>query len=481
LRSPLYSPLDGKYGSSGPAFVYFSVNISGPEFPTARPNYAFPVAADWTYLRSKGFKTVRLPVAWERLQPTLLGALDTTYVNLIKAFIADAAAQGMDVIVDLHNFARWDSSFASAGYPGQTGFILGSGSLTQAMLVDVWQKLATTLTGLSGLAGYCIMNEPHTMESAATNKVVRPNYFAAESGSSWFAQNGAVLTKLAAGTNPLGAGYGPAWSMTSGTGFGANAYAFTFTAVPYVLSFYAKCSAATVPFNLTIQGTQSPGKTATTTWQRFEFSRTPAAGAADFNIIIAAGAGNTIQIANAQLELGATATAYAPNPWKAFAQATVTAVRAIDASTPIYICGYQFSSAKDWQKVNYEMGLTGTGLRYEAHQYFDANGSGVYSGTYASNGATPTTGSDSIIDFGAWLTLNGYTGYLGEFGVPNDDPQWITLLNNFLSAAKTAGIPGAEWFYGAFSAQDSGRLNIAKSANGGNDAPQIAPLISYPA
>ena len=50
---------------------------------------------------------VRLPFRWERLQPQLNQPLDTVELSRVKAFVDAATAEGVTVLLDVHNYARW--------------------------------------------------------------------------------------------------------------------------------------------------------------------------------------------------------------------------------------------------------------------------------------------------------------------------------------------------------------------------------------
>ena len=43
----------------------------------------------------------------ERLQHTLLGALNSSYRASVSAFVAQATAAGFAVVIDLHNYNRY--------------------------------------------------------------------------------------------------------------------------------------------------------------------------------------------------------------------------------------------------------------------------------------------------------------------------------------------------------------------------------------
>jgi hypothetical protein len=96
---------------SGPSYLR-GVSLSGLEFApsvipgTLNTNYFAPAAGDYAYFKSKGLTLVRLPFLWERIQPTLNGALDTTYKGYIDTAIGNARTNGMRVILDVHNFGR---------------------------------------------------------------------------------------------------------------------------------------------------------------------------------------------------------------------------------------------------------------------------------------------------------------------------------------------------------------------------------------
>lgn len=51
--------------------------------------------------------TIRLPILWERLQPTARGKLDPTQLALLQQAVARAKAAGMYLVIDLHNYAKY--------------------------------------------------------------------------------------------------------------------------------------------------------------------------------------------------------------------------------------------------------------------------------------------------------------------------------------------------------------------------------------
>ncbi|TWI52347.1 endoglucanase [Pseudomonas duriflava] len=131
------------------------LNLSGAGFaPQVLPgvngtNYIFPVESYFQQWSAKGIKLVRFPIIWERLQPTLGGALDPTYIALIDRTFGYAQKYNVKVILDLHNYAR---------YRGQ---IIGTSSVPYAKYQDVMTKITQRWSGQSSLYAYDIMNEPH--------------------------------------------------------------------------------------------------------------------------------------------------------------------------------------------------------------------------------------------------------------------------------------------------------------------------------
>lgn len=71
--------------------------------------------------------------------------------------------------------------------------------------------------------------------------------------------------------------------------------------------------------------------------------------------------------------------------WKRASQGAVTAIRQVDRDTDILVAGYSWSSAARWAREHTGPWISDPAGRvlYEAHQYFDAEGSGVYGRSYA--------------------------------------------------------------------------------------------------
>lgn len=109
----------------------------------------FPGEEHIIYYKSVGFNAIRLPINWEAAQPALMGALDPAYLNDLKQFLAKADAQGVPVMVEVHNYDRY------------RGKLIGSPEVPGAAFQDLWRRLADALKDQKIVYGYGLMNEPH--------------------------------------------------------------------------------------------------------------------------------------------------------------------------------------------------------------------------------------------------------------------------------------------------------------------------------
>jgi endoglucanase len=298
------------------------VNLAGAEFGSGDvygTDYTYPTAAELDYYRSKGIDLIRLPFSWERMQPTLGGALDPAELARMETFLGAAQARGMHVIVDLHNYGRYD------GRP------IGSPHVPISAFQDFWTKLAAALDGYSAVWGYGLMNEPHDM------------------GGRWI--------------------------------------------------------------------------------------------------------------------------------WPAAAQAAVDGIRTVDGVHTILVSGDDWSGAQTWQTANKNLKVDDPAgnVLYEAHVYFDPDGSGIYAGSYDQEGAYPTIGVDRVRPFIDWLHAHGLHGFIGEYGVPDNDPRWLPVIDNLLSTLDRNGISSTYWAAGPW----WGDYTLSIEPENGHDAPQMQVLTEH--
>jgi endoglucanase len=93
---------------------------------------------------------VRIAFKWERMQPALNGPLDPAYLASLDALVAHASTIGIRVILDPHNYARYN------------GNVVGSPSLPDSALADFWSRLSGHFPGNDTVI-FGLMNEPNSM------------------------------------------------------------------------------------------------------------------------------------------------------------------------------------------------------------------------------------------------------------------------------------------------------------------------------
>ena len=150
-------------------------------------------------------------------------------------------------------------------------------------------------------------------------------------------------------------------------------------------------------------------------------------------------------------------------------QFAINAIRVVDWETPIYIEGNAWAGAYDWTKNNPMLPLEDPANRlvYEAHIYFDKDNSGTYKQPFEET----NHGLVRFKPFAAWLKTHNVKGFIGEFGVPKDDPRWQKHLGDLCAAMTTAGVDGALWGGGAWWKPDY-MMNL-------RDHPSLATALGY--
>lgn len=164
--------------------------------------------------------------------------------------------------------------------------------------------------------------------------------------------------------------------------------------------------------------------------------------------------------------------------WPDAAQAAINAIRAVDGETAIYVAGQNWGSAMNWPENNDNLKYlqdSSNNLVFEAHQYFDRWNSGTYQGTYDSEGAYANVGVDRLQPFLNWLEENNLKGFIGEYAVPDNDPRWLTVIDNFLTELAEHNIPSAYWGGGPW----WGSYPMSIEPENGIDAPQMGILLKH--
>jgi endoglucanase len=163
--------------------------------------------------------------------------------------------------------------------------------------------------------------------------------------------------------------------------------------------------------------------------------------------------------------------------WSGAAQAAVDAIRSVDKDRTILVAGDHWSNAFCWQIVNADLWVhdPSDNVMYQAHQYFDGDQSGQYLADYDADRAYPLIGIDRLRPFVEWCQMRGARCVVGEFGVPDDDPRWLDVLDHVLWYLDQNGIVGLYWAGGSF----LGDYRLSVEPRRGEDRPQMAVLARY--
>ena len=138
--------------SGGVTQTGFSRSLPG----TYGRHYVYPDRADFAYLRGRGLNLTRIPFRWERVQPQLNKPLKSAELDRLRSCFDDAAAAGMWVIPNVHNYGY----YAFTAWDYQT---IGSASVPVGAFRDLWVRLAEAWKDHPAVVGYDIMNEPHSL------------------------------------------------------------------------------------------------------------------------------------------------------------------------------------------------------------------------------------------------------------------------------------------------------------------------------
>ncbi|WP_256011087.1 glycoside hydrolase family 5 protein [Desertivirga xinjiangensis] len=169
----------------------------------------------------------------------------------------------------------------------------------------------------------------------------------------------------------------------------------------------------------------------------------------------------------------------AENSWFTIAQAIITSIRSKDSKTAIVVGGDSWSSAERWPYYSgnlKNLNDPANNLIFEAHIYFDENSSGSYKYSYEKERATAETGIVRAMPFVKWLKANNLKGFIGEYGVPDNDPRWLVTLDKMLDYLQKNGVNGTYWAAGPW----WGDYHLAVQPKNGIDRPQMKVVSRYP-
>lgn len=126
-----------------------------------------------TWLYQQGYRVLKYCLAWERMQPVLGAALNSTHVNLFNQVLTRAQSVGMKIILDAAhaNYGVYYMDGAQTAAAGDTagtcyrravGGDDGAGNVDVPIsaFADYWTRLTDTFGGHPNLFGVALMNEP---------------------------------------------------------------------------------------------------------------------------------------------------------------------------------------------------------------------------------------------------------------------------------------------------------------------------------
>jgi len=145
--------------------VLRGVNDAGGEFlpslpmPPGQP-IGFSSPRTMQHVSDRGLGLIRLPLAWEQVQPRPGGPLDPAAVASLRRYLEEAGRRGLVVIPDLHNYAR----FTDRDDQGRVRTrVVGDPDFPDTFLADFWRRLAEALKDAPAIHAWGLMNEPHDL------------------------------------------------------------------------------------------------------------------------------------------------------------------------------------------------------------------------------------------------------------------------------------------------------------------------------
>ncbi len=145
------------------AEIAWGVNLAGAEYGSTQTDvfatqYIYPnspgTVNSFSYYQRKNLRLIRLPILWEHIQKNLWSALDANEVQRLRSCVSDANTYGLKVIVDVHNYARYQKD----GWKQVVGR-----DFDKSALGDLWVRLANELKTYPNIWAYDLMNEPWGM------------------------------------------------------------------------------------------------------------------------------------------------------------------------------------------------------------------------------------------------------------------------------------------------------------------------------
>lgn len=139
--------------------------------------------------------------------------------------------------------------------------------------------------------------------------------------------------------------------------------------------------------------------------------------------------------------------------WYKAAQLAIFKIRETQVEIPLIIDGDNWASAFNWKKYSNDLKNLkdpANNIIYSAHCYFDEDGSGTYKKGYATNYYHDDIGIEKVRPFIEWLKENNKRGFIGEYGIPNNDERYIIIMEKFLQYLQDYNIGSNYWAAGSW-------------------------------
>ena len=172
----------------------------------------------------------------------------------------------------------------------------------------------------------------------------------------------------------------------------------------------------------------------------------------------------------------------ATEDWIAAANASIQAIRATGATNMITVSGNGWDSALSWNQNWYGTANGGALLQivdpadnlvFEAHQYFDTDGSGTDGECVSED-----IGIMRLTEFTAWLRKHKKRGFLGEFGT-GTSATCLAALENTLAFIDSYADVYAGWTWWAGGPWWGSYMFTSEPDSEGNDRAQMTVMIKH--
>jgi hypothetical protein len=152
--------------ASAKKLQYLGVNEAGGEFGEGHlpgvynTHYIYPNIDAISASIEQGVNVIRMGLRWERFQHELYGELTEFDVTEYKKVVDATTAKGAVVIIDPHNYARYNDN------------LIGSEEVPIEAFTDFWTKVAEVFKD-NEKVWFGLVNEPHDMETDDWFKAAR--------------------------------------------------------------------------------------------------------------------------------------------------------------------------------------------------------------------------------------------------------------------------------------------------------------------